>query len=91
MLSENLRIIDSIVEGTAKIRIAFQHCAVIGGDLKGMETVSNHVVYYKLRVAHTYICKATTMRWLVSYQLTVQKCMRAGGLTHYLIIFVSYI
>ena len=28
------------------------------------------------------------MRLLVSHQLTMEECMRAGGLTHYLIIFI---
>ena len=34
--------------------------------------------------------KATTMRLLVSHQLTMEECMRAGGLTHYLIIFIVH-
>ena len=30
------------------------------------------------------------MRLLVSHQLTMEECMRAGGLTHYLIIFIIH-
>ena len=34
--------------------------------------------------------KATTMRLLVSHQLTMEERMWAGGLTHYLISFISH-
>ena len=30
------------------------------------------------------------MRLLVSHQLTKEECMRVGGLTHYLIIFIIH-
>ena len=52
---------------------------------------SLHVTYF---VANVWMVpdyyKATTMRLLVSHQLTKQECMRAGRLTYYLIILINH-
>jgi len=52
--------------------------------------LSDATCYQHMYSTSTVYNKATTMRLLISHQLIMQECMRADGLTHFLIIYIIY-
>ena len=82
------------------ILLASQHMAEQEGDsslhdssnsttpgLSGLG-MAEYIASVIMKVIH-FVYKATTMRLLVSHQLPIKECMRAGGLSHYLIIIIN--